>query len=182
MVGHVKLSTTCAFPIFQKAKAFFFNYFFFKLNYLCELLFSNALWIINTRSIFSLVPLKIFWNFWNSSRKKSTQKQAFSGVYKIDILKKFANFTKKFQCWSHFLKKSPEIKRLQHRCFPINVAKLLRAPFLQSTSGEVGVSLLKCFTFRSSANSHLIVRRLNTQKCFCRFVGEIIRYERWFVK
>ena len=135
MVGHVKLSTTCAFPIFQKAKAFFYNYFFLKLNYLCELLFSIALWIINTRSIFSLVPLKIFWNFWNSSRKKSTQKQPFSGVYKIDVLKKFANFTKKHQCWSHFLKKSPEIKRLQHRCFPVNFAKLLRAPFLHSTSG-----------------------------------------------
>ena len=33
---------------------------------------------------------------------------------------KSANFTKKHQCWSHFLKKSPEIKRLQHRYFPVN--------------------------------------------------------------
>ena len=104
---------------------------------------------------FSLVLLKIFWNFWN--RKKSTQKQPFSGVYKIDVLKKFANFTKKHQCWSHFLKKSPEIKRLQHRCFPVNFVKLLRTPFLQSISGGVGVFLLKCFTFRSSTNSYLIV-------------------------
>ena len=47
-------------------------------------------------------------------------------------------------------KKSPEIKRLQHRCFPLNFAKLLRTPFLQSTSGGVGVFLLKSFTFRSS--------------------------------
>ena len=101
--------------------------------------------------------LKIFWNFWNSSRKKSTQKQPFSGVYKIDVLKKFANFTKKFQCWSHFLKKSPEIKRLQRRCFPVNFAKLLRTSFLQSTSGGVGVCLLKFFTFRSSTNSYVIV-------------------------
>ena len=116
-----------------------------------------ALWIIYTRIIFSLVLLKIFWNFWNSSRKKSTQKQPFSGVYKIDVLKKFANFTKKHQCWSHFLKKSPEIKRLQHRCFPVNFVKLLRTPFLQSISGGVGVFLLKCFTFRSSTNSYLIV-------------------------
>ena len=102
------------------------------------------------RSIFSLVLLKIFWNFWNSSRKKSTLKQPFSGVYKIDVLKKFANFTKKFQCWSHFLKKSPEIKRLQHRWFPVNFVKLLRILFLQNNSGGVGVYLLKCFTFRSS--------------------------------
>ena len=122
---------------------------------MCEFPFSIALWIINTRSIFSLALLKIFWNFWNSSRKKSTQKQPFSGVYKIDVLKKFANFTKKHQCWSHFLKKSPEIKRLQHRCFPVNFVKLLRTPFLQSTSGRV--SLLKYFMFRSSTNSYLIV-------------------------
>ena len=85
------------------------------------------------------------------------QKQPFSGVYKIDALKKFANFTKKFQCWSLFLKKFPEIKRLQQRSFPVNFAKLLRTPFLQSTSGGVGVCLLKCFTFRSSTNSYLIV-------------------------
>ena len=124
---------------------------------MCELSVRIALWIINTRSIFSLVLLKIFWNFWNSSRKKSTQKQPFSGVYKIDVLKKFANFTKKFQCWSHFLKKSPEIKRLQHRCFPVNSEKLLTTSFLPSTSGGVGVCLLKCFTFRSLTNSYLTV-------------------------
>ena len=124
---------------------------------MCELIFSIAWWIINTRSIFSQVLLKMFWNFKNSSRKKPTQKQRFSGVYKIDVLKKFANFTKKFQCWSHFLKKSPEIKRLQRRCFPVNFAKFLRTPFLQSTSGGVGVCLLRCFTFRSSTNSYLIV-------------------------
>ena len=171
--------------------------------------------------------LKIFWNFWNSSRKKSTQKQPFSGVYKIDVLKKFANFTKKHQCWSHFLKKSPEIKRLQHRCFPVNFVKLLRTPFLQSTSGRV--SLLKYFMFRSSTNSYLIVwsfsmliskttcptpflvspfslqpifftnedfwtpeheersiqsnyQEVSTRRCFCRFVGEIVRYEYRFMK
>ena len=63
---------------------------------------------------------------------------------------KSAKFIKKHQCWRHFLKKSPEIKRPQHRCFPVNFEKLLRTPFLQSTSGGVGVCLLKSFTFRSS--------------------------------
>ena len=115
-----------------------------------ELPFSIALWIIYARSIFSLVLLKISWNFWSSSRKKSTQKQLFSGVYKIDFLKETANFTKKHQWWSHSLKKSPETKRLQHSCFPMNFAKLLRKHFLQSTSGGFGVCLLKRFTFRSS--------------------------------
>ena len=49
-----------------------------------------------------------------------------------------------------------KIKRLQYRCFPVNFAKLLRTPFLQSTSGGVGVCLL-CFTFRGLVNSYLIV-------------------------
>ena len=125
--------------LFSKSESFLI-----KLRY--ELPFSIALWIIYTRNIFSLVLLEIFWNFWNSSRKKSTQKQPLSGVYKIDVL----NFTKKHQCWNHFLKKSPEIKRPQHKCFPVNLAKLLRTPFWQSTSGGAGVCLLKSFTFRSS--------------------------------
>ena len=100
---------------------------------------------------FFLVLLKIFWSFWDSSRNKSAHKQLFSGVYKIDVLKKFANYTKKDQCWSHFLKKCPEIKRLQHRCLTANNAKLLRTPsFLKSTFGRVWVCLLKSFTFRSS--------------------------------
>ena len=38
--------------------------------------------------------LKIFWNFWNSSRKKSTQKQPFSSVYKVDVLKKIRKLHK----------------------------------------------------------------------------------------
>ena len=58
---------------------------------------------------------------------------------------KFANFKKKFQYWSHFLKMSPEIKRLQHRCFCVNFAKPLRTLFLHITSGGVGVCLFKCF-------------------------------------
>ena len=118
---------------------------------MCELPFIIVLWIIHTRSIFSQVLLKILWNFWNSSRKKSTLKQPFSGVYKIDVLENFANFTKKHQCWSHFLKRLQKLRyRLQHRCFSVIFAKPLRTTFLQNTSGGVGVCLLKCLTFRSS--------------------------------
>ena len=50
----------------------------------------------------------------------------------------------------NFLKKSPEIRRLQHRHFHVDFTKLLRTPFLPTKSGEVGVCLLKSFTFRSS--------------------------------
>ena len=61
LVGHAKLSTTYAFPFFWKARAIY-------LSYMYEPPFSIALWIIYTRSLFSLVLLKIFWYFWNSSR------------------------------------------------------------------------------------------------------------------
>ena len=61
--------------------------------------------------------------------------------YKIDILKKFAKFTGIHMCLSLFYNKLemflPTIllnKRLQHRCFPVNVAKFLTIPFQLNTS------------------------------------------------
>ena len=51
--------------------------------------------------------------------------------FKIDVLKDFANFTGKHQCWSlacNFIK-----KRLQHRCFPVKFANFLRTPFFYRT-------------------------------------------------
>ena len=47
-------------------------------------------------------------------------------------------FTGKHHRWSLFLIKLQTwrpAKRLQHRCFPVRIAKFLRTPFLQSTSG-----------------------------------------------
>ena len=46
------------------------------------------------------------------------------------VLRNFAKFTRKHLCQSLFLK-----KRLWHRCFPVNFAKLLRTPCLQNTCG-----------------------------------------------
>ena len=42
------------------------------------------------------------------------------------LLKNFAIFTRKHLCWSllNFIK-----KRLQHKCFPVNIAKLLIRKF-----------------------------------------------------
>ena len=43
--------------------------------------------------------------------------------FQIDVLKNFANFTGKHQCWSlacNFIK---------NRCFPVKFAKFLRTPF-----------------------------------------------------
>ena len=43
------------------------------------------------------------------------------------VLKNFVIFTEKNLCWSPFL-----IKRLQHGCFPVSVAKFLRTPTLEN--------------------------------------------------
>ena len=49
------------------------------------------------------------------------------------------NFTGKHLCQSLFFNKVAAllIKRLWHRCFPVNFAKFLRTPFLQNTSGQL---------------------------------------------
>ena len=56
--------------------------------------------------------------------KSSCAKKVF---WKKAVLINFANFTGKHQCWSLFL-----IKRLQHRCFSVKFAKLLRTHFLKN--------------------------------------------------
>ena len=84
----------------------------------------------------------------------------FSGVYEIDILKKFANFTNsEILVLESLFKKVSRNKETPTQVFPVNFVKLLRTPFLQSTSGRV--SLLKYFMFRSSTNSYLIVWRFS---------------------
>ena len=67
---------------------------------------------------------------------------------KVGVLKNFANFTGK-HLWGpqacNFIK-----KRLQHRCFPVKLAKFLRTPFLKNTSGG-------CFcTYCTHMTSHAI--------------------------
>ena len=56
--------------------------------------------------------------------------------FKIGVLKTFAMFTGKHVCWNLFLIKCYCLndynfikKKLQHRCFPVNIAKLFRAAF-----------------------------------------------------
>ena len=59
--------------------------------------------------------------------------------YKKTVLKNFAIFTGKHRYWSlflinlHVLKIYKFIKkRLQHRCFPVNIVKFLRTPILKN--------------------------------------------------
>ena len=68
------------------------------------------------------------------------------------VLKSFAIFTEKLLSWSLFLIKLQVFRlaslqvyifikmRLQHRCFPLNIAKILRTPILKNTC----VRLLLC--------------------------------------
>ena len=63
---------------------------------------------------------------------------------KKGVLRIFAKFTGKHLCQSLFFNKVAGLrpqatllkKRLWHRCFPVNFAKILRTPFLLNTSGR----------------------------------------------
>ena len=67
-------------------------------------------------------------------RKKREQKQPPEVFCKKGVLKNFATFKGKHLCQSRsFLIKL----RLWHRCFPVNVAKFVKAPFLQYTPGRL---------------------------------------------
>ena len=70
------------------------------------------------------------------------QKQPPEVFYKKSVLRNLTKFTGKHLCQSIFFNKIAGLrpvtllkKRLWHRCFSVNFAKLLRTPFLQSTSG-----------------------------------------------
>ena len=52
------------------------------------------------------------------------------------ILRNFTKFARKHLCLSFFFDKVAGL-RLWHSCFPVNFVKLLRAPFLQNTTGRL---------------------------------------------
>ena len=57
---------------------------------------------------------------------------------KKGVLRNFAEFTGKHVCQSLFFNKVAGLKKtLWHRSFPVNIAKFLRTPFLQNTSGRL---------------------------------------------
>ena len=57
---------------------------------------------------------------------RSSRSQMF---FKIGVLKKFAIFTGKHLCWSLLQACNFITKRLQHRCFPVHIAKFSGTPF-----------------------------------------------------
>ena len=68
-------------------------------------------------------------------RGETSRSNLWQVFFKIDVLKNFANFTGKHQCWSLFLIKLQAWGRLQHRCFPVKFTRFSRTSFLQNTSG-----------------------------------------------
>ena len=67
-------------------------------------------------------------------RCRSSHSQMF---FKIGLLKSFAIFTGKHLCWCLFLIKLKNLlkKRFRHRCFPVNIAQLLKTAFSQNSFG-----------------------------------------------
>ena len=85
---------------------------------------------------------------------------------KTGVLKNFAKFTEKHLCQSLFLNKVAGLKfatllkkRLWHRCFLVNFAKFLIAPFLQNTSRRLLLDILKTY----SASLGGLLSAINTQ-------------------
>ena len=69
------------------------------------------------------------------------------------VLKNFAIFTGKHLCWSLCFNKVVYLqtcnfikKRLQHRCFPVNIAKFLRNPILKNICEQLLLKVTEKFT------------------------------------
>ena len=87
---------------------------------------------------------KSFLLFTQKMIKKSHSNESVQSFYKLGILKNFAKFTRKYQCWSLFFNKFLGLqlatllnKRLQHRCFPVSFPKLLIIMFLTKHSDQL---------------------------------------------
>ena len=77
-------------------------------------------------------------NLWFSSSKCRSSHQRCS--VKKGVLKNFEKFTEKHLCQSLFLIQL-------HRCFPVNYAKFIRTPFLQTTSKLLLLEMCKVFLY-----------------------------------
>ena len=79
------------------------------------------------------------------------QKQPPEVFYKKSVLRNFTKFTGIFNKVAGLRPATFFKKRLWYRCFPVNFVKLLRAPFLQNTSGR----LLLCFEHAQIFHIHV---------------------------
>ena len=81
----------------------------------------NKSYLSSLRNLSETSSLKLKLMLWYA------KKQQTEVLYKKGVIKIFAIFTGKHLCWSLFLLKCNFIKkRLEHRCFPVNITKFLR--------------------------------------------------------
>ena len=71
-------------------------------------------------------------------------------LFKIGVLKNFGNLTGNHLCWSLLFNKDAGLnvcnaikKRLQHRCFPVNITKFLRTAFYRTSLLVASVTNLR---------------------------------------
>ena len=94
---------------------------------MCEVPFRIGRWAIYIRSIYSLVVLKIFWNFRSSSKKRSTVRGNRSQFfYKIGILKKSGKKTKKTAVLELLFKEVSKIKETPSQVFSWEFCETLK--------------------------------------------------------
>ena len=84
------------------------------------------------------------------------QMQSPEMSYKKSVLKNFTKLSRKHLCQSFFFNKVASLrpatllkKRLQHKCFPVNLVKFLRIIFLRSTPETASSSPFRTATFIS---------------------------------
>ena len=87
--------------------------------------------------------------------------------FKIGVLENFTTFTGKYLCWSLFLRKLQACnfvqKRLQHRNFPVNIAKFLRTIFFIKLWNNILSPQI--FTQRSLSFWIMLYTFINLRKC-----------------
>ena len=88
------------------------------------------------------------WEFLNKNESKHYQGAANRCSVKKGIHKKFAKLSEKLLCWSHFLIKLCHKMWLQHKCFSVNFANLLRTPVLKYIC-ELLILFIKTETLRN---------------------------------
>ena len=71
---------------------------------------------------------------------------------KTDALVSFTKFTEKHLCQSLFFNKVADLstvtllkKKLRHRCFPVNLTKFQRTPYLQNIFGQLFLILFEAY-------------------------------------
>ena len=96
---------------------------------MCRFPFRIAVWTTYTRSILSLVLLKIFWNFRTTSKKQSTQKQPFSGVLQGRCPEKIHKFHKKTPALESLFNKVSRNKKTPAQVFSCEFCEAFKNTF-----------------------------------------------------